>query len=79
MVKIHLFRDQFETDPKNLEEVKILAEYVALVQGPYFLAISAPRQDKDFWLDIIMKYQTCFDEGDIQYEICSSLCFESCR
>ena len=76
MVKIHLFRDQFETSPKNLEYVKILAEYVTMVHAPYFLqsplVILAPRQDREFWV-VIMKYQTCFDEGDIQYEMLESV------
>ena len=74
LLKIYLYCDQFQflTDPEKIEHVKILAEYVALVHAPYFLqsplAVSAPRQDRDFWVDI-HNYQKCYKEGDVQYDM----------
>ena len=76
LLKIYLFRHEFETEPEQLEHVKILAEYVALVHTPYFLksplAVSAPRQDRDFWVDI-HKYQACFNPGDVEYAMLESV------
>ena len=72
LLKIYLYLDQYQIDPEQIEHVKILAEYVALVHAPYFLqsplAVSAPRQDRDFWVDI-HNYQKCFKEGDVEYDM----------
>ena len=71
-MKIYLYLDQYQIDPEQIEDVKILAEYVALIHAPYFLqsplAVSAPRQDRDFWIDI-HNYQKCFKEDDVEYDM----------
>ena len=72
LLKIFLFHEQFQTSDENLSHVKVLAEYVALLHAPYFLksplAVSAPRQDRDFWVDI-QNYQNCFDQDDIEFSM----------
>ena len=69
LLKIYLYRDQFHTDWEQIEHVKILAEYVALVHAPYCLqlplAVSSPRQDLDFWVDI-HNHQKCYKESDVE-------------
>ena len=76
LLKIFLYRDQFPIDVEQIEHVEILAEYVALIHAPYFLqsplAVSAPRQDRDFWVDI-KEYQKCFDKDDIQHAMLESV------
>ena len=68
----NLFVSRPVSDPEQIEDVKILAEYVALIHAPYFLqsplAVSAPRQDRDFWIDI-HNYKKCFKEGDVEYDM----------
>ena len=70
LLKIFLYKTQFETVAENISHVNVLAEYIALLHAPYFLksplAISAPRQDRDFWVDV-RTYQECFQEGEMQY------------
>ena len=69
MMKICLFQTQFETSLLNLQHALILDEYTALLHAPYFLkaprAISAPRNDRDFWMDL-EKYKGCFEENSSQ-------------
>lgn len=63
LLKICLYRDQFVTDEQNIQDALILGEYIALIHAPYFLksplAISAPRHDRDLWIDL-NNYKTCF-------------------
>ena len=63
LLKISLYRDQFVTDNQNIQDAMILAEYIALIHAPYFLksplAITAPRNDRDLWVDLI-DYRKCF-------------------
>ena len=46
-------------------EIKIVAEYIALLHVPYFLksplAISAPRQDRNFWV-VLQAYKSLTEE-----------------
>ena len=76
LLKIYLYRDQFEEDGEKIRHVEIIAEYVALVHAPYFLqsplAVPAPCQDRDFWVDL-HKYQACFVEGDVQHAMLESV------
>ena len=64
LLKICLFRMQFDTPLKNIEDAQILAEYIALLHAPYLLksplASRAPRHDGDFFLDVCA-YKQCFD------------------
>ena len=70
LLKIFLYQKQYKTSRENISHVKVLAEYVALLHAPYFLksplAVSAPRQDRDFWVDV-RDYQKCFEENEVQY------------
>ena len=63
LLKICLYRDQFVTDQQNIIDAMILSEYIVLIHAPYFLksplAISAPRHDRDLWVDL-QKYNQCF-------------------
>ena len=70
ILKIYFYRAQFmELTPDQVTEMSIMAEYIALIHAPYFLksplAISAPRQDRDLWVDLI-HYRECFDETSTQ-------------
>ena len=70
ILKIYFYRAQFVEDtPEQVTEMSIMAEYIALIHAPYFLksplAISAPRQDRDLWVDLI-QYRKCFDESSTQ-------------
>ena len=71
LLKISLYRDQYDAlTPEETSQVLVLAEYVALLHVPYFLksplAIAAPRQDRDFWVDIIT-YKKCYDDDSQQH------------
>ena len=63
LLKICLFQDQFPTERQNIDDAMILVEYIALLHTPYFLkcplAIPAPRNDRDFWVDLV-EYKKCF-------------------
>lgn len=63
LLKISLYQKQFVTDHQNILDALILSEYIALIHAPYFLksplAISAPRHDRDLWVDV-GKYKKCF-------------------
>ena len=63
LLKICLYRDQFVTDQQNIIDAMILSEYIVLIHAPYFLksplAISAPRHDRDLWVEI-QKYSQYF-------------------
>ena len=76
LLKIYLYQEQYDTTPENIHHVAVLAEYVALLHAPYFLkaplAISAPRQDRDFWVDV-QCYQRCFSENDVQHEMLTAV------
>ena len=76
LLKIYLYQEQYPTAAENLAHVRVLAEYVALLHAPYFLksplAISAPRQDRDFWVDV-QCYQNCFRPGDVEHEMLSAV------
>ena len=69
LLKICLFRDQFITDNQNIQDAMILGEYIALIHAPYFLksplAISAPRNDRDLWVDL-HDYRNCFRANMVQ-------------
>lgn len=70
LLKICLYKKQFKTSKENLLHADILGEYIVLLHAPYFLqsplAISAPRQDRDFWTDM-QNYQKCFEADELQY------------
>ena len=75
LLKIFLYNEQIDADDITLEElfdVKILAEYIALLHAPYFLqtplATAAPRMDRDFWVDV-NNYQALFDVNVIEYDV----------
>ena len=57
-----MFREQFIMTPKIKEDVVALAEFIALMYGQYFLqsalAISAPRLDRDLWVNV-HAYRVC--------------------
>ena len=77
LYKIYMFQSQFmELSPDQASEVSILVEYIALIHVPYFLkapiAASAPRQDRDFWIDLLA-YKGCFDEQSVQFEMISAV------
>ena len=63
LLKICLYQKQFVTDHQNILDASILSEYIALIHAPYFLrsplAISAPRHDRDLWVDL-GKYKDFF-------------------
>ena len=45
----------------------------AIIHIPYFLkATSAPRQDRDLWLDLLM-YKGCFEEGNVQCQMVTAI------
>ena len=72
LLKICLYQKQFVTDQQNITNATILAEYVALIHAPYFLrsplAISAPRLDRDLWMDL-RYYKECFGVNMRQTEM----------
>ena len=76
LIKICLYKKQFETSAENISQVEVLVEYIVLLHAPYFLqsplAISAPRQDRDFWIDV-REYQGCFKQGDMQYAMLTAV------
>ena len=77
LYKIYMFQSQFlELTPEQASEVGIMVEYIALIHVPYFLqcpiAASAPRQDRDFWVDLLV-YKDCFDHHSVQFEMVSSV------
>ena len=63
LLKISLYQKQYVTNRQNIINANILAEYVALIHAQYFLRcpliISAPRLDRDLWVDIL-RYKECF-------------------
>ena len=72
-LKISLLGEQFHSaSPEDIFNVSLLAEYIALLHVPYFLksplSIAAPRQDRDFWIDI-HEYRKCFAEGSLQQDM----------
>ena len=56
--------------------MSILVEYIAQIHAPCFLkapiAASAPRQGRDFWIDLLA-YKGCFDEQSVQFEMISAV------
>ena len=71
-IQISLFQKQFDVARKNIQDVNILAEYIALLHVPYFLksalAICAPRHDREFWIDL-MEYKSCYPVGSCQSDM----------
>ena len=68
LLKIVLFNEQLTADVidyDELEDAKILVEYIALLHVPYFLqsplAIAAPRLDRDFWTSVCQYKQLFHD------------------
>ena len=53
-----------------------MVEYITVIHVPYFLkspiATSAPRQDRDLWIDL-HAYKDCFDQDSVQFEMISSV------
>ena len=79
LLKIFIFNEQIDADTIDLEEledVKVLAEYIALLHAPYFLqcplAVSAPRLDIKFWIDV-KDYKRCFNENQIQFDMLTAV------
>ena len=74
-----MYNEQLEDtviDAEEVEHVEILAEYIALLHVPYFLqcplAISAPRLDRDFWVDL-NDYQKCFNINEVQHDMITAV------
>ena len=77
LLKIYFYSAQFvELTPEQVSEVAIMAEYIALIHAPYFLksplAISAPRQDRDLWVDLL-QYEKCFTDDSVQAEMITAV------
>ena len=79
LLKTSLYKEQLQADDitaKELQDVEILAEYVALLYAPYFLqaplAIAAPRNDRDFWVEL-NKYKECFHQEEIQFDVITAI------
>ena len=76
LLKICLYRKQFKSLQKNLKEAQILGEYIALLHAPYFLkaplAACAPRNDRDFWVNLT-EYKKCFDANSIQQKMLTAV------
>ena len=77
LYKIFMFQAQFDVlTPETTSQVAIMTEYIALIHVPYFLkcpiAITAPRQDRDFWIDLLT-YKKCFTPGSVQWEMINAV------
>ena len=79
LLKVFLYKEQLDNtviEMEELKEVEVLAEYVALLRVPYFLqcplAVSAPRLDRDFWVDL-NDYQKCFNVNQVQYDMITAV------
>lgn len=77
ILKIFLFRAQFdELTPEQASQISILAEYIALIHVPYFLktplSVSAPRQDRELWVDLI-SYKGCFAANTAQHDMITAV------
>ena len=63
ILKIAMFKDQFTLTNRGRLDIVSLAEFIALIYGPYFLqsalAIDAPRNDRDLWVNML-SYQVFF-------------------
>ena len=72
LLKICLYQKQFQTAAQNIQDTTVLGEYIALIYAPYFLksplAISAPRNDRDLWVDL-GDYKKCFRVNMRQNEL----------
>jgi hypothetical protein len=72
-LKFHFYSAQFpDLTPEQNPQITIMAEYIALIHAPYFfkspLAISAPPQDRDFWVDLLA-YKKYFAQNSVQGEM----------
>ena len=70
-----MFQGQFHMSLRQRECVTALAEFIALIYGPYFLqstlATAAPRLDLQLWRDLLA-YEEQYADGSKQRKIAQS-------